>query len=46
MIFEIEYIDGFEGNNKKYIQGDNEQSVIDFFHLHCPVWKILSIKRC
>ena len=46
MTFEIEYIDGFENHNKKYMQGENEQSVIDFFHLHCPVWEILSIKSC
>lgn len=44
MTAEIEYIDGFEAHNKKYMQYKSEQSVIDFLHLHCPAWKILNIK--
>lgn len=46
MILEIEYIDGFENHCKKYMQCENEQSAIDFLHLHCPAWEILHIKTC
>ena len=44
MIFEIEYIDGFDNHCKKYIQCENKKSVKELFRVHCPAWKILSIK--
>jgi len=44
MIIEVEYIDGFDNHCKKHMQCESEKSAKELFRIHCPAWKILSIK--